>query len=905
MSVNPDLTCGAINANLFGKDYSSRLVDYQVHPFIRNNWQSSDRLRDVFGYVPVIVSVNEGATNVVVENISETLFHSAPFDDVGTGDMTLDVALQAHLLLEPAGSHSQHKFHVHFNENSWNTIAQTPELVNINYRANMIDFLNKESVAPEYAGVPYFVRYFAPSDEGLRTGLLTTDPRMAGSDQNVNPIMTDEQMLLEMSDHCFEYYMYDPSRPDSTYDIEINSVYNYFLDSDPDYESVIAPAAVPESLLPNYYMIEVNQSTASLPYLAETNFNGMYAVQNDTVSSFFTGQPQWSLSQQQAISQGYLQYYAATVSDAEDVFSSAGGLQGVADEYKSKYKNIAVLTPEIAGDFLQDFNLIEIDDRGTENDPTDDLLAIANYPYYNEIIIPHDNQHQDVPSNSDFFDTLVSKGATESQAIQFLTLIQLYITYKYSNTSSRTFTTYDKTAQSNRGYDIIEENKALGVAFDLEEFIQQLTYNPTPITNSQTWNECFLLANFYDTGRSTWNQAWASNWDMPDFVPLRPAFAEELRVFEGGAVMNQQGFPLTLLAAASAITEIVRETPEFWTGLIPGSVQGSQTYAPSESLMYVVEKRVVPAGQLVANPSTDPVQTLFFGKDYTSANKKGIRYIDTQIKYGVKYQYDIKQIRLVFGNKYEYGNQTRSLVNVPSFGRAVGNALGFFAPERNAGSTWHSTDQYVVDDTTLTAERILDKTGIADEANPKLVPIPPNIPTWANLPEHLRPTYIPSQFRWLEEDGELLPARASRGFYGYYVYRIKQQAHDMFYRTVDMFAAGALTRNSPNAVDASIDLNLLMIELRPGAGFNGNPSGGAIPGTHPQVRYDDSSGTPTPESPPDERPGGPDGGDEEGPKGDDGPGSGGTQNDDIFESDDDEGNEESGVTPGDDPWGQN
>jgi len=902
MSNGPDLVYGTINSALFGLNPSARMSNYQIHPLIRNNWQSSDRLRDALGCVPSITEQNDTSPPKVRQNFAGTI--GKPLTSPGCFDhdfchstsWIMEEPLQANLIVNPtspasAGSYSRYYFKTEFDASSWNTINLDTLYVSYNHRANMKDLLHEESVAPEYAGVPYFVRYFALSDEGLRSGLLTTDPRMQGADEDVDPIMNSDQMLRTMWDHSFEYHMYDRTIPDSGYDIEINPVYNYFLDSDPDYESVIAPNAVAESLIPNYYMIEVLRSETPTRLASGLNWQGAYLTETSFdgsmrpwVGNFFQGIIPSSMPETQAMSRGYLQFYASTLETG--IPDLAGGVAEAAAIYNSKYKNIAVLTPEIQEGFLESFNLAVLDDRGTENDPTDDLSAISAYPYYNEIIIPHDNQHADGASSSNFYDQLITAGLTSDEAQKFLTLVQLYISYTYSNSSTRSFTTYDKTANNSNGeYDIIQENQGLRTVFDLETFIQQLNDD-----GSETSITCRHLAKYYDKGHEA-REALGPNTAQPDFVPLRTKFQvnsyfmtstvgtnwEQVLDPEQWLSLDHTGalfdglHEARLVKIATAISQIVREPPEFWNGVIPMTGQQGFTYAPSESIMYAVEKRRVPAGQLAASPSSDPVQTFFFGRDYANQNKKGIRYIDTQIKYGVKYQYDIKQVRLVFGNRYAYGNQTRSVVNVPTFGRAIGNALGFFAPERyQSGHGLGDPGSYVVDDSTETADRILAKTGIADHANPKRVPIPPGLDV--NLPDHLHPSYIPSNFSWLPEDGELRAADPNRGFYGYYVYRFKQVPNEALYRTVDAFAAGALNRThvEDHNMDANIDLSLLIIELMRGPGFDGNPSGGAMPGTHPIGRY--AYTPPTPESPPDERPGGPDGGDLGGPK--DGPGHG-------------------------------
>jgi len=852
MSGPPDLVYGAINSALFGLNPASRESNYQIHPMIRNNWQSNDRLRDTFGYVPVIVSVNEGATNAVVENNKYAIGPSilTPFDP-GDLNMTLSTPLLASDLADGDSDsfYSKYDLTIKFNQNDWNIYADNADLVSTDRRPAMTSLLNAETVALPYQGVPYFVRYFAPSNEDLRSGLLTTDPRMAGSDENVDPIMSEDQRVRVMSDHSFEYHMYDPSSQDSGYDIEINPVYNYFLDSDPDYESVIAPNVIPESLIPNYYMIEVCRNETpepgfnwSGPYLAETSFDNS---SQDWVSNFFQGIIPSSMPETQAMSRGYLQFYASTLET--EIPDLAGGVAGMAATYNSKYKNIAVLTPEIQDGFLQDFNLIEIDDRGT-SDTADDLLAITAYPYYNEIIIPHDNQHAGPASMSDFYDQLQVAGLSSDDAQKFLTLVQLYISYKYFNPSIRSFTTYDKGSSS--PYDVVQESQGLRVPFNLVNFVEQLSDLSSDITT-----ECRRLAEYYDRGSGTRQNFGAVGVAEPDFVPLRTKFATNYyftiptvdtngdgildagaTASGAGAFLNGSTLGALLTNVAAAIKNITRETDEFWQG-VRGLGEGAyMTYAPSEPLMYVVEKRVVPAGQLVASPSSSPVQTLFFGKDYGNANKKGIRYLDTQIKYGVKYQYDIKQVRMVFGNNYKYSG-VRSVINVPAFGRAFGNALGFFAPEDTSSRLPSAAPGGPAVSTTFF--QIRDKSdGVADEGNKKYAPIPPNPSGIVDLPDHLRPTTTPSQFEWLPEDGELLPTAPSRGFYGYYIYLWNQPYEYSLYTNGDAHANGVhygATGDTPleSVLDQFLNLDRIMIELKSGPGFAGNLDGGAIPGDTP------------------------------------------------------------------------
>ena len=104
--------------------------------------------------------------------------------------------------------------------------------------------------------------------------------------------------------------------------------------------------------------------------------------------------------------------------------------------------------------------------------------------------------------------------------------------------------------------------------------------------------------------------------------------------------------------------------------------------------MYVIEKRRIPDGELSVPLSVEPVQRIFITRDFRKFGPAPITYYDTQIKYGVRYQYDVRIINIVLGTQYQYTNISlqfphTTVENVPleSRGRALGNALGFYSEE--------------------------------------------------------------------------------------------------------------------------------------------------------------------------------------------------------------------------------
>jgi hypothetical protein len=70
------------------------------------------------------------------------------------------------------------------------------------------------------------------------------------------------------------------------------------------------------------------------------------------------------------------------------------------------------------------------------------------------------------------------------------------------------------------------------------------------------------------------------------------------------------------------------------------------------------------------------VQTFYIAIDPNSIQST-LRYIDTQVKYGVLYQYNLTQIRFANSTEYNYNN-LQVHADFDGNGRAVGNALGFY-----------------------------------------------------------------------------------------------------------------------------------------------------------------------------------------------------------------------------------
>ena len=98
----------------------------------------------------------------------------------------------------------------------------------------------------------------------------------------------------------------------------------------------------------------------------------------------------------------------------------------------------------------------------------------------------------------------------------------------------------------------------------------------------------------------------------------------------------------------------------------------------SETLVYKLEKRRIPEGMgeipISALGNYPIVQTIYIPNSHNGK----FRYIDTQVFYGQRYQYNVKAIKLVVGTGYTYGALSLSSEYTSGDSKALGNALGLY-----------------------------------------------------------------------------------------------------------------------------------------------------------------------------------------------------------------------------------
>ena len=707
-----------VNTSMLGLNETEREEGYQAHPMIRNNWRCADRLQDTFAYPPSLYVDEEGVLRAAEAPPApwDISVWTTPFaGELNGGDP--GVASRTDGILLQAPRPQANTFEFQFSNTNWNSYCVEP-FMTTGSSPRFVDFLEYEGKDTLFAGIPYFVRYFADSQESPSPGLIPDQGRFHPASETVLPIMNDGMFNTDTGpkyfyNHKFKYAVTDPTVPENVGNIEINPVYNFYLDTSPDYEPTIAELQIPSAMLPNYYMMEANykyapESLGFMPYTREVlAFQAVVAADYAIPKEIFSGTSPEDSNYPLQTSAGYYQYYSKKMETLQD----NDILADTKTWYLDRFKNVAVLTPEINSGFFETYNEMVRNKGGPEGygagtaKTSDDLFAINTYPFYNEIIIPHAKQYY---SSDDYFADI---GSADGQfelgdlaapgTDQFLTLLQLLAIWRHNSGDTGAtglsasadepmrMTKWDQSATP--ANTVVEESTVVDVLFHLEDLLgglENMAYGSAEgafgDADEALANAVATLTHYYDYGS---RDAGAGALSPSNTVFLRDGFADDLNPEdpESAHFFNWTDYGRGDILEAGC--QRLLERSSTFNQIFKNS---GGSYRTSEAIMYIVEKRVVPPGQ-TAVASDDPstvVQTLFFGKDIVQnrafESRKGVHYYDTQIQYGVRYQYDIKQVRLVFGNRYSYdASQTETIVNSlqTGQGRALGNALGLFAPE--------------------------------------------------------------------------------------------------------------------------------------------------------------------------------------------------------------------------------
>ena len=600
--------------------YGKQEGDYYLHPLVRDSWGTADKFRGVQGYY-------------FAKNLNSKYPYMVNFSKfVGSLPRALNMVL--------GGRFTNSSFTVTADAQGWARANRGSGEA----RKKLYSYLLKPKTGAT-SGDPNFYQYMA-GNIGKTSYYQQYYKNLNGNQVEISPIVN---VGPEYTDHTTLYRSPPKSRAalgKSNYNVAVNSFYNFYLDTMPPYESVVSKAGRGvELLLPNLYMLESDiVNTASVNYTDQLTLNQIGTEEDGPQMDV------WFLDQTQASPESGKAYFQQ-FSKILDTVTLNGALKGIKDTFESRFKNIAILYPDL--DILKKYNVR--DDRGTPNDTSDDIKSTAFYPFYNEVIIGFDRD--DVlgvdasPGAQSFFTSLFASKLDADHVRSFIVFLQLYI-MENMRTGDDVFDTgyesFARKAVDASGHRVREIASMAGkgeVVCDIDYFLEALKNR-----------ELDYLLDVYNESKE--EMAEGSNYTV-----LREWEKEELfkiNIKDAIKVANSRELEDALDDRLRSLKEVFQNKP-----------------SPGETLMYLIEKREVIPGRETPSPI---IQTIVVSKDVVYGDL--IRYLDTQVRYGVRYSYEVKQVRMIFGNSYSYDGISFDFgAKKIGQGKAVGNALGFYSDQ--------------------------------------------------------------------------------------------------------------------------------------------------------------------------------------------------------------------------------
>ena len=629
-----------VNSNLIGIRKRARKNGARFNYSLRASWGTSDRLRGVLGKYYAQYTSHRGPNlyNFAAENMT----HNYHRKQVKYKPIELTPVAMELSDLPPLST----KYLIQLDNYSWNqqTFGRSNPTSNRLGVKNLLRQIIEEDGV--YEGDPYWEMF-------LKTGFESTTSPV---NRAIGPIF---DTTGDFVDHTSFYYKPSENkeiREKSGLRLKVESVYNFYADTTPPYEA--ASLAATEPMLTNFYCLEsemrnTGSTLNSDDYFNQLTLNG--ALQEVNIDN--DGSPDPWFQKMEGPAGGYTESDSVQLytlySKGLGLIKDSGQLDNIKSKFNNSYKNIVILNSDLAAMN----NLVTRDD---------DTSGLRNLPFYNRIIIGRDWDSISDPglwNNGSFLAALVRHMDVqygESSGAKFLDVLQMYIIQNIEGAASspsaafktRTLTRESPENAAAFSLDVVPQN--ISFHFQMSKFLADITAGGRiekivdRINTNTTTSDNFILIRDY-------NQEVLESEEEPvkDFL---------------------------LLNEDRAINYPLRTTEDV-------ILKNGGCY--NEPIMYKIDKRVVsPEGNVSA-----PVQTFYIGQAAGAATD--ISYIDSQVKYGVRYQYDIQQIRIIFGTQYSYRDLKVFFSAVAGYGRAVGNALGYYREEAEGLLLDDHVEEYV------------------------------------------------------------------------------------------------------------------------------------------------------------------------------------------------------------------
>jgi len=599
---------------------------------LRPNWGIADRLRGVLGAYYAISSGGTDSDPKLV-NLGQ-----------GSADLsTLAIARQVEsiplILSQLPANNGIIKYLIELDNAAWNALAFEDSSLNLLRQA-----IEEAGVSEGDPMWEYFLKSGIPGAE------LADPPLPTG----IPPVFDTTQIFSDLTSFFYRASNDDTIREKSGLTVKIEPVYNFYVDTTPPYETISLQASEP--MLPSFYCLEseirnTGSTFNSADYFNQITLDGKLQevnIDNDADPDPWFQQvagPAGGFDESTTV-----QFYTL-YSKGLNILKNNSQVDGLKTAFNEKYKNMVILNSDLPA--MSEFVIRD-----------DETSGLRNISFYNKITIGRDEDNVSDPSElfngSSFFSLMMDDPDFESSH-SFMDILQLYIIQNILGHSSEasSFKTQKLTRGSSTDpttHSISVEDASVSLYFDMSTFLDDIVNEfriqqiITRINTNTTTDDNFILIRNYNSEAGL---VAATNVATDNFL-----------------LLNQD----------DRLNYPVRDFDKIL----------ANKAAYSEPIMYQIDKYALPASVDVPAAGATPVQTIFIGKSFEN---KEINYIDSQVKYGVRYYYDIKQIRMIFGTKYSYKDLKVFFRDAPGYGRAVGNALGFYREPR----TEYLLDDYVTE----------------------------------------------------------------------------------------------------------------------------------------------------------------------------------------------------------------
>jgi hypothetical protein len=585
------------------------------HPMFRDNWGTADPLRGLLGSYYTQYLSTAGPT---LYNYASALNTLRAGGNVNAFDQDLSPAGVGALRNQLQGNNygTNIIFHPQFLPNDADIILTFSPWTWSQYPA---------ADAAQGNGSQWFIDNLVDyiGDFDLSTPPVTVTDLINGNQYSfegvLNMLNFENKTFL---DHTSRHFLLTKSktiRERSGVLTAVEPFYNFYINSNPDYEDVIADPRVKEYMIPNsYYLLLELRNTTNTPlapyHVPAVQFGGTYSTFPAIVTAQTPSGPlPWFQTSTAGVSESNIGVYYNLYSDG-----MAAAIETMAEE-----------TNDVIKDVNGDIAVVRSDLPVL--DP--DSLDLNKIPFYNKLVIGDDTD------SSQSAASLLVALAVNPQTADFIDILQAAAVFSYyvqGYLPAQNFAT---------------RYKRLNDVNDLSDF----TYDSVDVTLPLLLDLGDILTNGLPSVIDFVNFFQNKPTGVLDFIPvkfLRDYFGKTPDILNANPAdvalsMNQamtNMFPNGL--PGSLVSTFKRTIQEIFNNKI----------CHTETLMYVVEK------YRIDGDNEEMVQRFFISPRIEKPPVTGPlpTYYDSQIKYDTKYRYDIKKMVIVFGSEYTYPR--RSLI---------------------------------------------------------------------------------------------------------------------------------------------------------------------------------------------------------------------------------------------------